>query len=178
MTFEGVVGNDVFVYYKLEVLTDSFSSGRRLTQEKHCNEPDFHDVAVHSVVNPCRSVERKQNTLFYLVSLIPMYELALVIQFEDNQYKGMSKYSTSVVLIARSKEKITRYLTALKLNISDLFGDNERTQTNKKRLTFKGKKTLEINPAVKSYRTPLHIQRCIHTFSDLINLFFFKNRFF
>ena len=70
-----------------------------------------------------------------------MFELALVIQFEDNQCKGMSKYSTSVVLIARSKEKITKYLTALKLNISDLFGDNERTQTNKKRLTFKGKKT-------------------------------------
>ena len=93
-----------------------------------------------------------------------MFELALVIQFEDNQYKGMSKYSTSVVLIARSKEKITKYLTALKLNISDLFGDNERTQTNKKRLTFKGKKTLEIKPAVKSYRKPLHIQRCIYTF--------------
>jgi len=51
----------------------------------------------------------------------------------------MSKYSTSVVLIAKSKEQITKYLTALKLNISDLFGDNERTQTNKKRLTIKGK---------------------------------------
>ena len=35
-----------------------------------------------------------------------MFELALVIQFEDNQYKGVSKYSTSVVLIAGSKEKL------------------------------------------------------------------------
>ena len=38
MASKGVVGNDIFVYEKLEILSDSFNRGGRLFQEeKQCN---------------------------------------------------------------------------------------------------------------------------------------------
>ena len=51
VTFKGVVGNDVFVYNKVDVLTDSFGRGGRLSQDKiQCSDPVEADL--HVVLSP------------------------------------------------------------------------------------------------------------------------------